>query len=261
VTPAHPDVGVLLLHGLGGCSFQLEGAAQALPHALAPDAPYHGGRGIDGELTFVAAARDALACADRAGLRRFLVAGMSMGAATAMTIASLTPSRVTGLVAISPAWLDVPFPPNLDRLRKLGRRLAAQGTTHAWLVASSVPPVDGWEPPAREAYRERFLAYDAAATGLAMQELPGVLPLVDERALAAMDGPRLVMTWPDDPIHPEALAREVAEAIDAPPAWVLRRPRRYHEEQRLLAELVRQVQQATAPTSPNGTTGPTAAQR
>lgn len=231
--------GALLLHGLGGCSFHWEGAARLLGDAIAPDAPYHGGRPAEGELSFPAAAADAIAQADAAGLERFVAAGASMGAATAMTIAALFPDRVAGLVLVSPAWLDTPFPPNLDRLRKLGRRMQAKGLHHAWQVVGALAPVDGWEASAVAAYRARFMAFDAAATASAMQELPGVLPLCDG---VRVDGPRVVLTWPDDPIHPERLAAEVADAVGAPGAHVVPRPQGYAAEQAFLADVVARVQ-------------------
>ena len=50
-------------------------------------------------------ADDVLAFADLRGVERFVVGGISMGAAIALRIAVRHPERVSGLVLARPAWL------------------------------------------------------------------------------------------------------------------------------------------------------------
>jgi pimeloyl-ACP methyl ester carboxylesterase len=233
---------VVLLHGLGGCSFQWSGVVDRLDGpVVAPDAPYHGGRPATGALTFVAAAADALAVADSRGFDRFSVAGISMGAATALTLASLHPDRVHGVLAVAPAWFDQVDPPNLDRLAKLGRLIAVHGLSFGWELVGALPPVSGWASSDREAYRQRFLAYDPDAVARALVDLPGQLPVLDTTVLARRPGPSLVVGWQDDPIHPVVVAEQVACALGAPSPTSLPRPTDFSTEQDLLATLVQQM--------------------
>jgi pimeloyl-ACP methyl ester carboxylesterase len=58
--------------------------------------------------TFDTFADDVIALADQLELARFVVGGISLGAATALNLAIRYPRRVTALVLCRPAWLDRP---------------------------------------------------------------------------------------------------------------------------------------------------------
>ncbi|HEX3784116.1 MAG TPA: alpha/beta fold hydrolase [Pseudonocardiaceae bacterium] len=234
------DTATLLLHGLGGCSEDWLGAAADLSgKALVPDAPYHGGRPGEGPLDFRALAEDAVRQLDKAGLASATVAGISMGAATAITMASLVPHRVRSLLLVAPAWLDTPFPANLKRLRKLGRIIATYGLPHAWQVSAILPPVAGWQPADRERLAARFAGFDPVAVAAALLDLPGELPVIDRVALAGFRGRTMVTGWLDDPIHPVDLAMRTSALFDAGPPLIVRRPLDRATEQDLLADWVR----------------------
>ncbi|WP_020667204.1 alpha/beta fold hydrolase [Amycolatopsis nigrescens] len=232
----------LLLHGLGGCSYDWSGAAALLPgRVVVPDAPYHGGRAGECALDFRAFAEDALRQLDQLGVETAVVAGISMGAATALTMTALAPDRVAGLLLVAPAWLDTPFPVNLKRLRKLGRMIDERGLGYAWQVMSALPPADRWRPEHHDELAARFHAFDATAVAKALRELPGELPVLDHDALAALRGRCAVAGWLDDPIHPVELAERTAALLGAAPPRIFRRPADRDEEQRLLADQVRAV--------------------
>ncbi len=216
--------GVVLLHGLGGDLTQprdytggvIDGRVAT---RLAADARLHGLTHIDSPdpLTFDRLADDILALADSVELaadRVFI--GVSMGAATALTVALHGRSRIRGLVLIRPAWLNTPHPPNLtafpliaDLLSRFG---AAEGKARlrqhqlfqhlrdesAGTAASLLEQFD--KPWAVERLRR-------------LVELPADAPFADPAELAAVDVPTLVIAAPGDPVHPLAVAQQWSQWI------------------------------------------------
>lgn len=216
---------VVLLHGVGGCSFDWEHVATGSAPAVALDAPYHGGRAADGPLTFEALARDTLRASDAMGFDRFILVGLSMGAATALTVMALAPQRVLGAALVAPAWLDEPEPRNLRPMQRIGRLIARRGLADAWSVLASLPPLSTWPDSDRMAHRARYLAFDPGAVAKALVELPGQLPrLPDTAAWPFVDGSVEVISWPGDQIHPRPLAARTAEALGVPLVDFARRP-------------------------------------
>ncbi|HSU81879.1 MAG TPA: alpha/beta fold hydrolase, partial [Thermoanaerobaculia bacterium] len=104
----HPDaLPVLFLHSLAGNGGQW---ALQLDHlrrhrrAVALDFRGHGESdpAEDGDYSIPGLAADVAAAADQLGLRRFLLAGHSLGAAAAIEYASRHPERVAGLLLVDP---------------------------------------------------------------------------------------------------------------------------------------------------------------
>jgi pimeloyl-ACP methyl ester carboxylesterase len=104
----HPEpLPVLFLHSLAGNGGQW---ALQLDHlrrhrrAVALDFRGHGESdpAEDGDYSIPALAADVAAAADQLGLRRFLLAGHSLGSAAAIEYASRHPERVAGLLLVDP---------------------------------------------------------------------------------------------------------------------------------------------------------------
>ena len=97
-------------HGLGGNEAQV---AEVFPDAdkrwrrLTLDCRGHGGSPPDPQQRYSIRqfAADVLRLADTRQVERFVVGGISMGAAIALHLAVHHPERVTGLVLARPAWL------------------------------------------------------------------------------------------------------------------------------------------------------------
>jgi pimeloyl-ACP methyl ester carboxylesterase len=151
----HPDaLPVLFIHSLAGNGGQW---ALQLDHlhrhrrAVAIDLRGHGESdpAEDGDYSIQALAADVAAVADQLGLRRFLLAGHSLGAAVAIEYAGHHPDRVAGLLLVDPngdqsrvlpeqarSFLDALRTDPLGELDSYFRQLVAGGDRHAgrWVL-------------------------------------------------------------------------------------------------------------------------------
>lgn len=181
-------------------------------------------------------AADLEAVLDALELDRPVLAGSSMGAATAMRFALARPERVAALIQITPAYAGA------------GRGLGAEGLAHWDRLADALEAgdVDGfvaatgvgalperWREPARVATRQRIERHrhlDAVARALRLVPRSHAFDSLDE--LEAVDVPALVVGSRDDadPGHPLAVAEEHARRLpraelavedegDSPLAW------------------------------------------
>ena len=156
---------------------------------------------------------------------------------TALTMASIAPTRVAAMFLVAPSWWRQPEPPNLRRLQKIGRIVADRGITRGWEIVSAVPPISGWEADDQEAYRKRYLAHDPVALGVTMQRLPQRLPVIADEIVPMFSNRTRVVTWEDDPIHPASVARDMSAWLSHAEPETYARPRDRREESALLADL------------------------
>jgi pimeloyl-ACP methyl ester carboxylesterase len=233
---------VLALHGLGSCSFDVEEIGVRLgAHTFTPDVRAHGGNPCGGPLTFESLAADVCERAKHTGVERFSLLGISMGAAIALTIASIVPERVDRVLMVAPSWLPDGDRPHLEKLRKLGRIIRDRGLEQAWRIVASTPPVDNWSTEDVEAYRRRFFAFDREAVARAMLELPGADPTIKPQTYRQHGIRCHVLAWADDPIHPVPLALELAAMLGVDQPQVAVRPRTRTQEAALVAATWRRL--------------------
>lgn len=172
---------------------------------------------------------------DGVGLDRAVVAGSSMGAATAARFALDRPERVAALVLITPAYREPGQlgPEGLAHWDRLADALAA-GDIEAFVEASGAGELpERWREPARLATRQRIERHrhlDAVAR--ALRVVPRSRPFAELDELERLDVPVLIVGTRDeaDPGHPLATAEEYAKRLpqgelvvekpgDTPLAW------------------------------------------
>lgn len=234
----------LLIHALGTCSFDWE-AAQALisERTVALDLPFHGGRPLDRPVTFDAIVDDVVAiCADVPG--ELSIAGISLGAAVAVQTAARVP-RVRRILAVAPPNLwaadnTIGQPPGAS-VGKIGRIMLRHGVEFAWNVVRAVPPVCQWDATDVDAYRRRFLEFDADATGTALVSLTKQRPTLAIEKVRAAAVSVAVLGWTDDPVHPIESADRLAHLLAARLQWRRPRPRSRANEAALLARALEAV--------------------
>ena len=173
-------------------------------------------------------ARDMLAVADSVAHQRradrYVLGGISMGAATALQAAVLQPDRVAGLVLVLPptAW------ETRARQAAIYRRLS-------WvsgLLGAAPYRLLNWLPvPLREDGRSRLalctarglacanpLHVQAALRGAALSDMPA------RSLLAKLEVPTLILAWEDDTAHPVSTATALAETLPEVHSLVVSNP-------------------------------------
>jgi pimeloyl-ACP methyl ester carboxylesterase len=219
---------IVLMHGLSMTSEQAFGATSPILtagfRAVAYDARGHG--------TSEAAAgpedygydrllEDLVEVMERCGAGRAVIAGVSMGAHTALRLSLEQPARVLGLVVISPAYDpdDHPGERNIAEALALAAGVRARGAA-GFAEAMRMPPgftVDSATQKTAEGFTrrsiERHTDYDALADALECSL--GCRPFGSLEELARIAIPTLVVGTRDDldTRHPLALAHTYAEAL------------------------------------------------
>jgi pimeloyl-ACP methyl ester carboxylesterase len=243
-----PSPTLLGLHGLGGDRSQplglIDEAVEDRHQVVAPDLRAHGSSTLaetPALLSFAQLAEDVEALVGRppAGV---ILLGISMGASVVLELVARGRIPVRGVVLVRPAWRWRPHPPNLAPYPRIAALLRAHGPQegkerfresddHASVAAVSVRAAEALsaqfdEPRAveRAARLERMPA--SAPTGSGRLGIPGVI-LASER----------------DPVHPTALAEDLATDLGIRVHLVAPR---YEEPERHVREVAAEVVRAVS---------------
>lgn len=183
------------------------------------DARGHGSSGSSDDLAayhWRELALDQLALADQLGIDRYVAAGASMGAATALYAALEAPERVMALVLAIPPTAWATRAAQQDGYELSARLLDAGELDTLVEGARASPPPDPFA--ADTAWGDRFertvrtsdpVRLARALRGAAATDLPS------PEALATIDVPTLVLAWTGDPGHPVTTAERLVELISA----------------------------------------------
>ena len=153
---------------------------------------------------------------DDLGVERAVLAGASMGAHTLLRFALDHPSRVAGLVAITPAWTP-DRDPGLERWDALSDGLRSGGV-EGFLAAYGEPPVPPqWRETVETILRQRLGRHrHPEAVADALRAVPRSRPFTALSDLGSLPPvPAVVIGDRDDadPEHPLAVAEAYAAAI------------------------------------------------
>jgi pimeloyl-ACP methyl ester carboxylesterase len=151
--------------------------------------------------------------AAQAGEGRFLLAGHSMGAHTAVAYALENPERVAGLVVIGPVYRGGIEEAEMDYWDGLADALDDDGEDGfvSFLLRDNVDP--DWRETIERIARERIGRHrDLEALAQALREVPRSKPFESMDDLEFCEVPTLVVASHDkaDPRHPYAVAEEYA---------------------------------------------------
>ena len=210
---------VFFQHGLGGDRNQV---ADSFPAELAcrritMECRGHGLTGlVAGEPVSIAGfVDDLLTLADALGFEKFVVGGISMGAAIALRIAITHPERVAGLILVRPAWISTPAPPSMapfcvaaDHLRRLGNDGRA-----AFLASPTGQKLAAEAPDNLASLSGFFDRSEPQAFADVLDAIASDGPGVDYADICALSVPTLVVGHDLDLVHPLAYARTLGDAI------------------------------------------------
>jgi pimeloyl-ACP methyl ester carboxylesterase len=155
--------------------------------------------------------------AETVGEERFVLAGHSMGAHTAVAYALRHPERLAGLVVIGPVYMGEVTAEALAYWDGLAAALEAGGIDGFLDYIDRQQGIDpGWRETVRRFTRERMLQHrhlDAVVE--ALREVPRSRPFERLEDLESLDAPALVVASHDeaDPGHPRHVAVAYAEHL------------------------------------------------
>jgi pimeloyl-ACP methyl ester carboxylesterase len=160
-------------------------------------------------------ARDLAAVLDDRGIDRAILAGHSMGAATAIRFTLDHPDRVAALVQITPAYDGERDEEDLADWEKLAHGLESDGVDGF---------MDAYDPAIEGEFRDTVLKFtrqrlerhrDPQAVADALRVVPGSHAFDGLEALQAVEAPTLVVASRDeaDPGHPCKVAEAYSEYL------------------------------------------------
>jgi 3-oxoadipate enol-lactonase len=149
---------------------------------------------------------------------RFLLAGHSMGAHTAVGYALAHPQRLSGLVIIGPTYTGGPLAADtLAYWNGLAAALEGEGIDGfvEFLTREGKTAADWRESVARISRERMELHRDPRELARALRETPASKPFGSLKDLAGLDLPALIVASNDeaDPGHPYAVAEAYAAAL------------------------------------------------
>nr|ADH59404.1 esterase/lipase [uncultured bacterium] len=156
-------------------------------------------------------AEDMTAVLDTLGIKKAIVGGESMGAATTLLFALRHPQRVEKLLLTAPAFGDTRSS-EAAGLQQMGQRIAAIGI-EAFLAESAVSQREelGWPEPVITAVAAMQGSHETHSIATACQSV--IEWTLDLSPLSTIACPTCIIAWEDDPLHPLALAQRYAAEI------------------------------------------------
>ena len=161
-------------------------------------------------------AQDVLAFADWRGVERFVVGGISMGAAIALRIAARHPERVIAMVLARPAWLWHAAPANMQPYAEVAAHLRNPDARRACadFEASDTAHRLAREAPGNLDAMRKFLAVeDRQALATLLSAIAGDGPGVSEAEARRVAVPTLVLGTGLDLAHPLTYAQTLAATV------------------------------------------------
>jgi pimeloyl-ACP methyl ester carboxylesterase len=213
---------VVLLHGLTATNRYVVMGSKNLERSghdvIAYDARGHGESDPGDAYTYAELAGDLAGVMDAAGVERAVMAGASMGAHTALSLALSSPERVAGLVIATPGFDPEGYddPASLARWDALSEGLRTGGVDG--FVEAYGPPTAAqqWNETLATVLRQRMEAHaHPEAVADALQQIPRSKPFNALTDLEAINCPVRVVGSRDepDPGHPLQTAKAYASAL------------------------------------------------
>ncbi len=211
---------VVFQHGLGGDEAQV---AQTFPPAdnvrrITVECRGHGASSLGTARPFSLQmfAEDVLAVATERGFDRFVVGGISMGAALALNLAHHHSERIAALILVRPAWTFAAGPDNLEPIRAVARLLRSHAIDEARALFTGSEIGERIKANAPDNFAS-LLGYferpNAVAFADVLADIAADGPDVSQAAAAALAVPTLIIGNQQDAIHPLSHAGVLADTI------------------------------------------------
>ncbi len=149
---------------------------------------------------------------DALGIEKAIVGGESMGAATTLTFALRHPERVEALLLTVPAFCET-INTEATRMAEMADRIQALGTRA--FVATAIRTWRNefhWPEDVIDAVGAAFSAHQGDSIATAIRTVMR-WTMDDFETIRDLRCPACIVGWPDDPLHPLALAERMASMI------------------------------------------------
>ena len=207
---------VIFQHGLGGDEAQV---AEVFPdgHGIRRLTLECRGQGKSSlgnanKISIANFADDVLAFADSRGVERFVIGGLSMGAAIALRIAIANPARVKALVLARPAWLWSAAPENMKPFAEVAGCLR-HGTSNDFENSATAQKLARAAPDNLATMMKFFAVENLETTASLLEAIAADGPGVGEADIRAIAVPTLIMGHKIDLVHPLDYAQTLASKI------------------------------------------------
>lgn len=211
---------IVFQHGLGGDEAQV---AENVPEkdgwrrlTLECRAQGQSSAGDASKFSIAAFADDVLDFATSRGVDRFVVGGISMGAAIALRIAACEPRRVAALILARPAWLFDAAPENMQSIAEVARYLKSPDPVAARAAFKDTPLARRYAVEAPDnlaTLLNHFGAEDRITRANLLGAIAADGPGVSLDQVRAVRIPTLVIGHAVDAIHPLGMAEALAATI------------------------------------------------
>jgi len=211
---------VIFQHGLGGDASQV---AEVFPDGptvrlLTLECRSQGASkpGPSDLLSIETFADDVLAFADSRGIGKFVVGGISMGAAIALRIAVIAPERIRGLIIARPAWLWNSGPENMKPYGEVGRYLKRPDLAVAKVEferSETGLSLARRAPDNLASLLKFFDVPEPLVTAQLLERISADGPGVTLEQIRALKVPTLVIAHGFDAVHPLDYGRTIAGEI------------------------------------------------
>jgi pimeloyl-ACP methyl ester carboxylesterase len=207
---------VIFQHGLGGDEAQV---AEVFPDGeefrrLTLECRGQGSSALGDpkQLSIATFVDDVLAFADTRGIDRFVIGGISMGAAIALRIAIRHPERVGALILARPAWSWGAAPANMKPFIEVASYLQ-QGTVGDFEASATALRLAREAPDNLLSLKKFFTVKNRAATASLLSAIAADGPGVSELEVRTIKAPTLIIGHKIDAVHPQEFAQTLASRI------------------------------------------------
>lgn len=213
---------IVWCHGLGSCRAGDRDVIDALAEhftVLGYDARGHGDSPPvtdEHAFNYPALSADLRALLDYVGWDRAILAGASMGAATAARVAMEQPDRVVALIVARPATKGGPASAQMQLLFRLGGEAIRSGGWDAavefLLTIPEAAEQFAKDPGRLDSLHVEWSRHDPASIAAALIGIPSSGPLTEDVDIRSITAPTLVIPG-DDMLHPTEAGEAVAAMI------------------------------------------------
>ena len=194
----------VFLHGLGGSINQIKNTYNPISgfKLIMIDQQGHGkSSSIDDFINFNQMANDVIDILDHLKINKFIIGGISMGAAVSLNVALNYPDRVLKLITIRNAWIDMPMDERFIRIYDLVAKYLKHNDKDGFLKEKDFINLKNESMQASNSLVNYFSDSSSLQYYKKYQILPKDRPITSLRNLNNLNIPSLILENHNDPIH------------------------------------------------------------